>query len=98
MSRRYVLKRKHIMRTDLLILLFIIVPLVIFWIGVGIEGSTMQELREKGWFLTTTYGSCDGSGSGSAYSTSESTSASLSGCWPTTRWPTAPNQGRRQRA
>ena len=75
----YVLKRKHIMRTDLLILTFILVPLVVFYIGVAIEGSSMQQLRDAGWFLTTTYGCGSGSGSGSGISGGSSDSGGDSG-------------------
>jgi len=72
----YVLKRKHVMRTDLLILAFIAVPLVIFYIGVAIEGSSMQELRNAGWFLTTTYGCASGSSSSSSSDSSDSSGSS----------------------
>ena len=72
----YVLKRKHVMRTDLLILAFIAVPLVLFYIGVAIEGSSMQELRNAGWFLTTTYGCASGSSSSSSSDSSDSSGSS----------------------
>ena len=72
----YVLKRMHIVRTDVLILAFIVVPLVLFYAGVAIEGSSMQELREAGWFLTTPYGCSSGSGSGSGSDGSSSSGGS----------------------
>ncbi len=59
----YALKRKHIVRTDVLILSFIVLPLAIFYVGVAIAGAEMQQLRDSGWFLTTTYGCAASSGS-----------------------------------
>ena len=72
----YVVKRMHIIRTDLLILAFILAPLIIFYIVAAImygsvDSDTMQHLRDTGWFLTT-HG-CDSS---SAASPSISTSTS----------------------
>ena len=61
----YGLKRMHIIRTDLLILLFIFLPLAIFYMCMAISGETMQELRDASWFLSTSYG-CDGGASGPA--------------------------------
>ena len=79
----YFIKRAHIVRTDLLILGFIVGPLVIFYIGVAISGESMQELRDTGWFLTTAHGcgsgSSSGSGSGSSSSSSSSGSSSSDG-------------------
>ncbi|KAL1510690.1 hypothetical protein AB1Y20_006985 [Prymnesium parvum] len=62
----YMLKRRHVLRTDILILTFILVPLAIFYVGVAISGKSMQELRDTGWFLTTPYGCADGGGGGSS--------------------------------
>ena len=49
----YGLKRKHIIRTDLLILSFMLVPLLIFYTVLGVTGVSMQQMRDRGWFLTT---------------------------------------------